>query len=299
MRLRGPSYGPNRAKEHSGNAGALTSGPSDAVTTEAPALVIRALSKTFYTAMKFGDRRATSALEHIDLRVERGEFVTVIGPSGSGKSTLLSIVAGLTQQSSGEVLVGGEPVRGPGPDRGVVFQEFALFPWLDVNDNIRFGMARRRLARSAEMEVVERLVKLVSLEGFERYFPNRLSGGMKQRVAIARALAYDPELLLMDEPFGALDAQTRSALQVQLMRIWQVYGKTVLFITHSVREAVYLSDRVLVMSAHPGRVYEEVRIGLRRPRAVMSEEFSLVERNLACVLARASGTDEATAYASD
>jgi len=122
---------------------------------------------------------------------------------------------------------------------------------------------------------------------------------MKQRVAIARALAYDPELLLMDEPFGALDAQTRSALQVQLMRIWQAYGKTVLFITHSVREAVYLSDRVVVMSAHPGRVYEEVRIGLRRPRAVMSEEFSLVERNLARVLARASGTDEATAYASD
>jgi NitT/TauT family transport system ATP-binding protein len=299
VRLRGPSYGPNRANEYSGDAGALASGPADSVTTEVPALVIRDLSKTFYTAMKFGDRRATSALEHIDLRVKRGEFVTVIGPSGSGKSTLLSIVAGLTEQSSGEVLVGGEPIRGPGPDRGVVFQEFALFPWLDVNDNIRFGMARRRLGRSAEMEVVERLVKLVSLEGFEHYFPNRLSGGMKQRVAIARALAYDPELLLMDEPFGALDAQTRSALQVQLMRIWQAYGKTVLFITHSVREAVYLSDRVLVMSAHPGRVYEEVRIGLRRPRSVMSEEFSLVERNLARVLARASGTDEASAYASD
>jgi len=299
VRLRGPSYRPNRAKEYSGDAGALASGPADSVTTEVPALVIRDLSKTFYTAMKFGARRATSALEHIDLRVKRGEFVTVIGPSGSGKSTLLSIVAGLTEQSSGEVLVGGEPIRGPGPDRGVVFQEFALFPWLDVNDNIRFGMARRRLGRPAEMEVVQRLVKLVSLEGFERYFPNRLSGGMKQRVAIARALAYDPELLLMDEPFGALDAQTRSALQVQLMRIWQAYGKTVLFITHSVREAVYLSDRVVVMSAHPGRVYEEVRIGLRRPRAVMSEEFSLVERNLARVLARASGTDEATAYASD
>jgi NitT/TauT family transport system ATP-binding protein len=299
VRLRGSSYGLNRAKEYGDGAGAFTSGPSDSVTTEVPALVIRDLSKTFYTAMKFGDRRATSALEHIDLRVERGEFVTVIGPSGSGKSTLLSIVAGLTQQSSGEVLVGGEPVRGPGPDRGVVFQEFALFPWLDVKDNIRFGMARRRLGRSAEMEIVERLIKLVSLEGFEHYFPNRLSGGMKQRVAIARALAYDPELLLMDEPFGALDAQTRSALQVQLMRIWQAYGKTVLFITHSVREAVYLSDRVLVMSAHPGRVYEEVRIGLSRPRAVMSEEFSLVERNLARVLARALGTDEAGAYASD
>ncbi|MEN3267179.1 ATP-binding cassette domain-containing protein, partial [Pseudonocardia sp.] len=192
-----------------------------------------------------------------------------------------------------------EPVRGPGPDRGVVFQEFALFPWLDVMANIRFGMSRRRLGRAAEIEVVERLIELVSLQGFEHYFPNRLSGGMKQRVAIARALAYDPELLLMDEPFGALDAQTRGALQVQFERIWQDFGKTVLFITHSVREAVYLSDRVVVMSAHPGRVYEEVRIDLQRPRAVMSDAFSLVERNVARVLARASGMDEATAYASD
>jgi len=249
--------------------------------------------------MKFGDRRATPALEHIDFRVKRGEFVTVIGPSGSGKSTLLSIVAGFIQQSSGEVLVGGEPVRGPGPDRGVVFQEFALFPWLDVTANIRFGMSRRRLGRAAEMEVVERLVKLVSLEGFEHYFPNRLSGGMKQRVAIARALAYDPELLLMDEPFGALDAQTRGALQVQFEQIWQESGKTVLFITHSVREAVYLSDRVLVLSAHPGRVHEEVWIDLQRPRAVMSDAFSLVERNVARVLARASGMNEASAYTSD
>ena len=299
MRLRGPSYGPNRAKEYSDDTGAVTSGPADSVTTEVPALVIRDLSKTFYTAMKFGDRRATPALEHIDFRVKRGEFVTVIGPSGSGKSTLLSIVAGFIQQSSGEVLVGGEPVRGPGPDRGVVFQEFALFPWLDVTANIRFGMSRRRLGRAAEMEVVERLVKLVSLEGFEHYFPNRLSGGMKQRVAIARALAYDPELLLMDEPFGALDAQTRGALQVQFEQIWQESGKTVLFITHSVREAVYLSDRVLVLSAHPGRVHEEVWIDLQRPRAVMSDAFSLVERNVARVLARASGMNEASAYTSD
>jgi NitT/TauT family transport system ATP-binding protein len=291
MRLKGSKHGPDR---DSGDAG-----PPDSMTTEVSALAIRDLSKTFYTAMKFGDRRATPALEQIDFRVKRGEFVTVIGPSGSGKSTLLSIVAGLTPQSSGEVLVGGQPVRGPGPDRGVVFQEFALFPWLDVTANIRFGMSSLRLGRAAEMEVVERLIKLVSLQGFEHYFPNRLSGGMRQRVAIARVLAFDPEVLLMDEPFGALDAQTRSALQVQLEQIWQDSGKTILFITHSVREAVYLSDRVIVMSAHPGRVYEEVRIDLERPRAVMSEAFSLVERNVASVLARASGMDEASAYASD
>jgi NitT/TauT family transport system ATP-binding protein len=297
--LRSSRYGSDRTREDSGDAGPLAPGLPNPLTTEVPALAIRDLSKTFYTALKFGERRATPALEHIDFRVERGEFVTVIGPSGSGKSTLLSIVAGLTQQSSGEVLVGGEPVCGPGPDRGVVFQEFALFPWLDVMANIRFGMSRRRLGRAAEIEVVERLIELVSLQGFEHYFPNRLSGGMKQRVAIARALAYDPELLLMDEPFGALDAQTRGALQVQFERIWQDSGKTVLFITHSVREAVYLSDRVIVMSAHPGRVYEEVPIDLRRPRAVMSDAFSLLERSVARVLARASGMDEATAYASD
>jgi NitT/TauT family transport system ATP-binding protein len=299
VRLKDSNYRPDRAREDSGDAGPSTAGPPDSLTTEVPALAINDLSKTFYTALKFGERRATPALERVDFRVKRGEFVTVIGPSGSGKSTLLSIVAGLTQQTSGEVLVSGEPVRGPGPDRGVVFQEFALFPWLDVMANIRFGMSRRRLGRAAEIEVVERLIELVSLQGFEHYFPNRLSGGMKQRVAIARALAYDPELLLMDEPFGALDAQTRGALQVQFERIWQDFGKTVLFITHSVREAVYLSDRVVVMSAHPGRVYEEVRIDLQRPRAVMSDAFSLVERNVARVLARASGMDEATAYASD
>jgi NitT/TauT family transport system ATP-binding protein len=266
VRLKDSNYRPDRAREDSGDAGPSTAGPPDSLTTEVPALAINDLSKTFYTALKFGERRATPALERVDFRVKRGEFVTVIGPSGSGKSTLLSIVAGLTQQTSGEVLVSGEPVRGPGPDRGVVFQEFALFPWLDVMANIRFGMSRRRLGRAAEIEVVERLIELVSLQGFEHYFPNRLSGGMKQRVAIARALAYDPELLLMDEPFGALDAITRLRMHDFLLSMWHQYRTTILFVTHDIEEAVLLGDRVAVMGGRPPGIQEVIDIPLARPR---------------------------------
>lgn len=259
---------------------------------ERAALTVTGLSKTFYTALSFGQRQATPALADIDLTIGHGEFVTVIGPSGSGKSTLLSIVAGLTRQSTGDILLGGEPVHGPGLDRGVVFQEFALFPWLTVRNNIRFGMSRRHLGKQREDEIIDELVDLVSLQGFGGYHPHRLSGGMKQRVAIARALACDPKVILMDEPFGALDAQTRAGLQTQFERIWQESRKTVLFITHSVREAVYLSDRVVVLSAHPGRVFDVVAIDLPRPRDVTSERFSAMEKRLGKALARASGIDD-------
>jgi ABC-type nitrate/sulfonate/bicarbonate transport system ATPase subunit len=270
-----------------------------ASSTGAAALTVSGLSKTFATNMKFGQQKLTPALADIDLVIAPGEFVTVIGPSGSGKSTLLSIVAGLTTQTTGEVHVGTEPVRGPGPDRGVVFQEFALFPWLTVRENIRFGMARRQLGKQAENRIIDELIDLVSLQSFEDYHPHRLSGGMKQRVAIARALACDPELILMDEPFGALDAQTRAGLQSQLERIWQESGKTVLFITHSVREAVYLSDRVIVLSAHPGRIHEEVRIDLPRSRDMALDGFAATERRLALSLAAASGTHDGNAFFTD
>jgi len=254
------------------------------------ALVVRGVSKTFSTALKFGQQQLTPALADVDLVIDKGEFVSVIGASGSGKSTLLSIVAGLTRQTSGEVLLGDKKVAGPGLDRGVVFQEFALFPWLTVRNNIRFGMTKQKLSRDRETEIVDNLIELVALKGFEEYRPHRLSGGMKQRVAIARALACDPEVLLMDEPFGALDAQTRSALQVEFEAIWQRSRKTVLFVTHSVREAVFLSDRVVVLSSHPGRVYEEICIDLPRPRDITSSDFRRYETRLADALAAAGGS---------
>lgn len=262
-------------------------------------LRISDVSKTFYSRLKFGQEKATPALENINLTIENGEFLTVIGPSGSGKSTLLSIVAGLTRQTSGTVHLGNREISAPGPDRGVVFQEFALFPWLTVDKNIRFGIASHKLGKHREDEVIADLIRLVSLEGFEDYHPHRLSGGMKQRVAIARALAMDPELILMDEPFGALDAQTRAGLQVQFERIWQESKKTVLFITHSVREAVCLSDRVIVLSAHPGRVEDEVRVDLPRPRQVGSGEFSKMERRLGDSLAAASGNSDLSSLFTD
>jgi NitT/TauT family transport system ATP-binding protein len=262
-------------------------------------LRVTKVSKTFYTRLKFGQEQATPALADIELSIEPGEFVTVIGPSGSGKSTLLSIVAGLTAQTAGTVHLGAREIAGPGPDRGVVFQEFALFPWLTVWDNIRFGIKAERMGKVREHAIIEELIRLVSLGGFEDYYPHRLSGGMKQRVAIARALAPDPGLLLMDEPFGALDAQTRAGLQAQFERIWQESKKTVLFITHSVREAVLLSDRVIVLSSHPGRVVDEIRIELPRPRQVGSDEFGVVERHLGGSLAAAAGESELSSMFTD
>ena len=244
-------------------------------------LELRQLSKTFLTRAGFGRERRVTALDGVSLSIRPGEFVTVIGPSGCGKSTLLMLVAGLERTSGGEIVLDGRAVIGPGTDRGVVFQDFALFPWLTVAGNIRFGLKMKRVAGQAQREIVARLLSLVGLSGFEDVYPNRLSGGMKQRVAIARALAYDPEILLMDEPFGSLDAQTRGALQRQLEQIWTATRKTVLFVTHSVREAVYLSDRVVVLSARPGRVLEEVGMDLPRPRDVFSAEFSRYERRLA------------------
>jgi NitT/TauT family transport system ATP-binding protein/sulfonate transport system ATP-binding protein len=236
-------------------------------------LRIEGLSRAF-PGVKGGP--PTQALERTDLAVEDNDFIAILGPSGCGKSTLLRIVAGLDAASSGRVVLDGEAVARPGPDRGMVFQSYTLFPWLTVRENILFG------AR-ASAEVADRLIARVGLRGFENHYPKMLSGGMQQRTALARALANDPKILLLDEPFGALDNQTRSLMQELLLGIWEADRKTVLFVTHDIDEAIFMSNRVAVMSARPGRVKAEVRIDLPHPRHYTmktSPEFSRTKAEL-------------------
>jgi len=208
------------------------------------------------------------ALQDINLAVERGEFIALVGPSGCGKTTFLRIVAGLEPASSGEVTLDGRAVRGPGADRGFVFQSDNLLPWRTVFANAIIGREVAGHVGAAERQRTMELLKLVGLEGFEHYHPRQLSGGMRQRVNLARALAIDPQILLMDEPFSSLDAQTREIMQTELMRIWEDGRKTVLFVTHQIDEAVFLADRVLVFARRPGRLRESVAIALARPRAL-------------------------------
>ena len=209
------------------------------------------------------------AVSAFDLKVQRGEFVTIVGPSGCGKSTLLSVVAGLIKPSGGKALIDGKAVTGPGLDRALVFQEFALLPWRTVESNIMLGLElQRKLSKEKIQELVEHYIQMVSLQGFERHYPHQLSGGMRQRVGIARALAVSPEILLMDEPFAALDAQTREIMSAELLRIWEQEKKTVLFVTHSIDEAVYLADRIVVLSGCPGCVREIIPVPLPRPRSL-------------------------------
>jgi len=219
------------------------------------------------------DERQVVALEDFTLDVKDGEFVCLLGPSGCGKTTVLRILAGLETSSGGEVLLQGKPVRSAGPDRGMVFQEFALFPWRTVRRNIEFGLEVKGVPEHERRDVSSKYIDLVGLAGFENAHPHQLSGGMKQRVAIARALANEPKVLLMDEPFGSLDAQTRNLMQRELLRIWSATKKTVMFVTHSVDEAVFLADRIVVMTARPGRVREVFEVGLPRPRDRTSREF--------------------------
>ena len=224
-----------------------------------PKLATRNLSKRF---------DGLEALLDLNVEIERGGFVSVVGPSGCGKTTFLRIVAGLEPASAGEVLLDGRAVRAPGGDRGFVFQADSLLPWRTVLANAMIGPEVAGRAGEPERRRTLDLLKLVGLEGFENYYPRQLSGGMRQRVNLARALAIDPEILLMDEPFSALDAQTREIMQTELMRIWDKGRKTVLFVTHQIDEAVFLSDRVLVLARRPGRVQETVEIALPRPRAL-------------------------------
>ena len=246
-----------------------------------PKLSIRGLEKAFEVNEGFGRTRTVRAIDRVDLEIPDGEFVCVIGPSGCGKSTLLMILAGLYPRTAGEIALDGKPLSGPGLNRGVVFQDFGLFPWLTVRSNILYGVRQKGIPAGEHEAIAGHYIEMMSLHGFEHTYPYRLSGGMKQRVAIARALALDPELLLMDEPFGALDAQTRSTLQRVLVDVWEKTQKTVMFITHDVREATYLADRVIVMSARPGRITAEVRIALPRPRDILSPGFVEIERKLA------------------
>ncbi|MDN0198569.1 ABC transporter ATP-binding protein [Streptomyces sp. S.PNR 29] len=238
--------------------------PEDTTQCTTPKIVFEDVRKDFTVKDRTGDGQTTrfTALDGIDLEIADGEFVVLVGPSGCGKSTLLELLGGLTQPTGGRILLDGEPVTGPGLDRGIVFQQYALLPWRTAQGNVEFGLEatgvprRRRAARAREF------LDLVGLTGFEDRHPHELSGGMRQRVAIARSLAYDPDVLLMDEPFAALDAQTRESLQDELLRIWQRTGKTVVFITHGIDEAVYLGQRVAVMTSRPGRIKQIVPVAL-------------------------------------
>lgn len=216
------------------------------------------------------------ALSGVSLDIKENEFICVIGPSGCGKSTLLNIIAGLLEPTSGKVLVDGKEVHGTGTDRGVVFQQYALFPWLTVRDNVAFGLKLQKMPQEQIDETVNKYLKIVDLEKFADSYPKELSGGMKQRVAIARAYAMNPKILLMDEPFGALDAQTRTQLQSELLNTWETEHKTCFFVTHDIEEAIVLSTRVVIMSARPARIKEIVNIDIPYPRdqaTKMSKEF--------------------------
>jgi NitT/TauT family transport system ATP-binding protein/sulfonate transport system ATP-binding protein len=223
------------------------------------------------------------ALMPVDLGVAENDFITILGPSGCGKSTLLRIVAGLDHPSEGRVLLGGRELKGPGPDRGMVFQSYTLFPWLTVAENIAFGLREKGVPEAQRKEIVADYMQLVGLKGFENHWPKQLSGGMQQRTAIARALANDPEILLLDEPFGALDNQTRGLMQELLLSIWERKRKTVLFVTHDIEEAIFMASRVIVMSARPGRIKSDFAVNLPHPRSYTiktSPEFSELKARL-------------------
>ena len=227
----------------------------------------RETSKSFST----GEQQFL-AVDRVTLEIDDGEFVTVVGPSGCGKTTLLNMAAGLLDVSSGSITVGGKPIKGPGPERGVIFQQYALFPWLTVRQNVEFGLKLQRRPKDETRRLAKKYIDLVGLGDFANALPKTLSGGMKQRCAIARAYAVNPSILLMDEPFGALDALTRVSMQDELLKIWSQDQRTVMFITHDVDEAVYLASRVIVLAAYPGRLHKIIDVDLPYPR---SEEIRL------------------------
>jgi len=212
------------------------------------------------------NRGPVRALQNFDIDIREGEFLSILGPSGCGKSTFLNVLLGLIRPDSGDVRLRGKPISGPGTDRAMVFQEFGLLPWRTVQANVELGLELKGMGAEQRRNLSEPLINMIGLSGFERHFPHELSGGMKQRVGLARALATDPDVLLMDEPFAALDAQTRDLMQVELLRVWQEAKKTVLFVTHQIDEAIYLSDRVMVMTKRPGRAKKIFTIDLPRPR---------------------------------
>jgi NitT/TauT family transport system ATP-binding protein len=240
-----------------------------------PHIIVKNVQKVFRT----GDKDVV-ALKDIDLVINRGEFVCLLGPSGCGKSTLLNAMAGFSLPSSGVITVDGKIVIGPGPDRGMVFQEYALFPWMSVEKNIAFGLEIKGVSKADIATRVESLLQTLHLQDFRHRYPKELSGGMRQRVAIARVLALDSPIMLMDEPFGALDALTRRTLQDELLRIWSEFKKTIVFVTHSIEEAIYLADRVVVMTYRPGTIKRDQQITMPRSRDPSSAEFNALKREL-------------------
>ena len=239
-------------------------------------LSIRKLRKAFGTDLP----NPLVAIDDVDLDVEEGEFVCLLGPSGCGKSTLLFIAAGLEKATAGLVTKDGQPVSGPGRDRGMLFQQFALFPWRTARQNVEFGLEIRGIGREERWKRARHWLSVMNLEEFADSYPHQLSGGMQQRIAIARLLVNDPDVLLMDEPFAALDAQTRSLLGEELIRVWQETKRTVLFVTHSVDEAIMLADRVVIMTKRPGRIKADIPIEMARPRDTASEEFNRYRREI-------------------
>ncbi len=233
---------------------------------------VKGVSKVFGTSVV--------ALQDINLDIPRGQFVCLLGPSGCGKSTLLNAIAGFSPPSSGSIVADGKQVAEPGPERGMVFQEYALFPWMTVADNVAFGLEIKGMPKADIGATVDRLLKTLSLHDFRHRFPKDLSGGMRQRVAIARVLALDSPIMLMDEPFGALDALTRRDLQDELLRIWEEQKKTIIFVTHSIEEAIYLADRIVVMTYRPGTVKRDILVDLPRLRDPSAPEFNALKREL-------------------
>ena len=263
-------------------------------------IAVRNVAKTF----RLADGKQVDALQNINFEIEDaysregrdiGEFRVLLGPSGCGKSTLLRLIAGLDEPDSGEVLVNDRPVHGPGKDRGMVFQKYTSFPWLTVADNIAYGLKINGVPEAKRKEIVAQLIQDIGLSGFESAYPETLSGGMQQRVAIARTLALRPAVILMDEPFGALDAQTRSEMQQLLLKVWDETASTILFVTHDVEEAIYLADRIFIMSAHPGTIVEDVQVPFDRPRSLelkQRNEFHELQNYVLGRLRRAPGNGQ-------
>ncbi len=241
-----------------------------------PAIEICGVRKSFAG----NEKDAVTVLEDINLDVAENQFVSLVGRSGCGKTTLLNIIAGLEKPTSGSVKIAGQEVRGPGQGQGVVFQQHALFPWLVARDNVAFGFRKKAMSKAERREAAEDLLELVGLKEAAGRYPREMSGGMQQRVAIARALALDPQILLMDEPFGALDELTRIELQQELLRIWEVRRKTVVFVTHSINEALILSDRVVLLAPHPGRIATDLKVDLARPRNRTEREFNVLYEDI-------------------
>ncbi len=248
-------------------------------------IVLDGLSQIYYIRTKENAKREKfTAIKDFSLSINKGEFISIVGPSGCGKSTLLDIIAGLSKANSGKIFIDGKEISGPALDRGFVMQGYALFPWRTIRKNVEFGLELKKIPKKERARISQEYLELVGLKGFEERYPHELSGGMRQRVAIARSLAYEPEVLLMDEPFAAVDAQTRETLQDELLRIWEKTNKTIIFVTHSIDEAVLLADRVVVLTKNPGTIKEVVEIELPRPRTNAdmrsSEDYSRITNHV-------------------